>query len=268
MSDRVVLDGELYMCPHVDGELDLGRNVDGEGGQVTRTNWRGYSAYEIAVQQGYSGTEEEWLASLVGPQGPQGIQGIHGPTGPQGVQGETGPSGVYIGSSAPTDPDVNVWVDPEGNDDDVAEVILDTTLSEDTAAAIFNVDNNGKAFRLKAAKIICLLPASLTEALDYITARYKAVRVDGATETLSFPTLRYAIKTRCLLTYEFDGHGGLGFVRGSSASGIGSSSAQNLTMTASWGMNRYISEFQLRQYAASTTLIPAGTRVMILGIRG
>ena len=49
MADRVVLDGELYMSPHVDGELDLGRNVDGEGGQVTRTNWRGYSAYEIAV---------------------------------------------------------------------------------------------------------------------------------------------------------------------------------------------------------------------------
>ena len=117
MADRVVLDGELYMSPHVDGELDLGRNVDGEGGQVTRTNWRGYSAYEIAVQNGYSGSEEEWLASLVGPTGPQGVQGIQGPTGPQGIQGETGPSGVYIGSSAPTDPDVNVWVDPEGEPD-------------------------------------------------------------------------------------------------------------------------------------------------------
>lgn len=93
MSDRVVLDGELYMCPHVDGELDLGRNIDGEGGQVTRTNWRGYSAYEIAVQNGYSGTEEQWLASLVGPQGPQGIQGIQGPTGPQGDKGDTGPQG-------------------------------------------------------------------------------------------------------------------------------------------------------------------------------
>lgn len=33
---------------------------------------RGYSAYEIAVQEGFEGTEEEWLASLVGPPGPQG----------------------------------------------------------------------------------------------------------------------------------------------------------------------------------------------------
>ena len=39
----------------------------------------GLSAYEIAVEQGFVGTEEEWLASLVGPAGPTG------PTGPQGV---------------------------------------------------------------------------------------------------------------------------------------------------------------------------------------
>ena len=31
-----------------------------------------YSAYAIAVKNGFSGTEQEWLASLVGPQGPQG----------------------------------------------------------------------------------------------------------------------------------------------------------------------------------------------------
>ena len=31
-----------------------------------------YSAYGIAVKNGFQGTEEEWLASLVGPAGPQG----------------------------------------------------------------------------------------------------------------------------------------------------------------------------------------------------
>ena len=29
---------------------------------------KGYSAYEVAVQQGFQGTVDEWLASLVGPQ--------------------------------------------------------------------------------------------------------------------------------------------------------------------------------------------------------
>lgn len=37
-------------------------NISANIGQVLR----GYSAYEIAVQNGFEGTEEEWLASLVG----------------------------------------------------------------------------------------------------------------------------------------------------------------------------------------------------------
>lgn len=59
----------------------------------------GYSAYEIAVQEGFVGTEAEWLASLkgdtgaTGPQGPQGVAGPQGEQGPRGVMGETGPTG-------------------------------------------------------------------------------------------------------------------------------------------------------------------------------
>jgi len=43
----------------------------------------GYSAYEIAVQEGFEGTEAEWLASL------QGAQGQTGATGPSGADGTT-----------------------------------------------------------------------------------------------------------------------------------------------------------------------------------
>jgi hypothetical protein len=35
----------------------------------------GKSAYEVAVENGFQGEEEEWLESLVGPVGPQGEQG-------------------------------------------------------------------------------------------------------------------------------------------------------------------------------------------------
>ena len=45
------------------------------------------SAYGIARQNGFEGTEEEWLASLKGDEGPQG------PRGPQGVMGLTGERG-------------------------------------------------------------------------------------------------------------------------------------------------------------------------------
>ena len=50
----------------------------------------GKSAYEIAVEQGFVGTEEEWLESLHGQDGAQG------PQGPQGPQGEPGVSGGML----------------------------------------------------------------------------------------------------------------------------------------------------------------------------
>lgn len=53
----------------------------------------GLSAYQIAVNNGFKGTEQEWLESLQGPAGAQGPQGPQGETGPQGPQGEPGPQG-------------------------------------------------------------------------------------------------------------------------------------------------------------------------------
>ena len=60
---------------------------------------QGKSAYEVAVEDGFIGSVQEWLLSLRGPQGeigPQGLQGLKGeigPIGPQGIQGEIGPQG-------------------------------------------------------------------------------------------------------------------------------------------------------------------------------
>ena len=36
---------------------------------------QGDSAYQVAVEQGFVGTKDEWLASLVGPEGPRGVSG-------------------------------------------------------------------------------------------------------------------------------------------------------------------------------------------------
>lgn len=38
----------------------------------------GKSAYQIAVEEGFSGTEQQWLDSLVGPVGPKGDKGDKG----------------------------------------------------------------------------------------------------------------------------------------------------------------------------------------------
>lgn len=69
---------------------DLNENQVGE---LYVVGTRGYSAYEVAVQNGFEGTVDEWLESLIGPQGPEG---------PEGPQGETGPIGhtpnIRVGS--------------------------------------------------------------------------------------------------------------------------------------------------------------------------
>ena len=56
----------------------------------------GKSSYQIAVDNGFEGSEAEWLESLKGEKGDQGEQGIQGPQGeigPQGEQGIQGPQG-------------------------------------------------------------------------------------------------------------------------------------------------------------------------------
>lgn len=60
----------------------------------------GQSAYALAVQLGYTGSESAWIASLKGAKGDKGDTGAQGPegatgaTGPQGQQGPTGATGA------------------------------------------------------------------------------------------------------------------------------------------------------------------------------
>ena len=70
--------------------------------------------YEIAVDNGFKGTEKEWLESLKGEQGPEG------PMGPQGPKGEDGTS-VKILGSVPTVDDLLVAEDQENGDGFIVE---------------------------------------------------------------------------------------------------------------------------------------------------
>ena len=54
----------------------------------------GKSAYQIALDNGFIGTETAWLESL---------------------KGEAGNSGVYIGEEEPLDINIKVWIKPDGN---------------------------------------------------------------------------------------------------------------------------------------------------------
>lgn len=72
----------------------------------------GQSAYALAVQLGYTGSEAAWIASLkgakgdkgdTGAQGPEGATGATGPQGPQGPTGATGARGA-TGATGPQGP--------------------------------------------------------------------------------------------------------------------------------------------------------------------
>lgn len=77
-----------YIINNFDAVYKLA-NSSGGGSQ----GQQGDSAYQVAVANGFTGTEIEWLASLVGPQGKQGEIGPAGPTGAKGDKGDTGPRG-------------------------------------------------------------------------------------------------------------------------------------------------------------------------------
>ena len=72
----------------------------------------GQSAYALAVQLGYTGSEAAWIASLKGAKGDKGDTGAQGPrgatgaTGPQGPQGPTGATGTRgaTGATGPQGP--------------------------------------------------------------------------------------------------------------------------------------------------------------------
>lgn len=71
----------------------------------------GESAYELALLNGFEGTEEEWLASL---------------------KGEQGNPGIYIGSGDMPE-GYNVQIDPDGDAFELSAIVLDGIAIADTA---------------------------------------------------------------------------------------------------------------------------------------
>lgn len=80
------LEGTLYSGNSLTGTLGIVYGKDGK------------SAYEVAVKNGFNGTETEWLTSLKGE---------------QGERGENGNSGVYVGSGDMPE-GYYVQIDPDG----------------------------------------------------------------------------------------------------------------------------------------------------------
>lgn len=80
---------------------------DGTDGAAGRDGVNGASAYEIAVQHGYSGSETAWLESL---NGADGAKGDTGATGAAGKDGAAGKSAYQIAVASGFDGTEQAWL--------------------------------------------------------------------------------------------------------------------------------------------------------------
>ena len=76
-----------------DNTITVGLPSTGSGVAGPRGE-KGYSAYEVAVKNGYTGTEAEWLATLKGEKGDKGEPGTNGSDGKPGKDGVDGANGT------------------------------------------------------------------------------------------------------------------------------------------------------------------------------
>ena len=85
-------DSEEYVQTAYDFAVEHGYNGTEEewlASLVGENGKDGQSAYELAVEKGFKGTEEEWLTSLIGKDGINGKNGINGKDGVNGKDGKT-----------------------------------------------------------------------------------------------------------------------------------------------------------------------------------
>lgn len=82
-------DGSTPVPPTPDLYAQLLQKLDEKAASLENGK-DGASAYELAVQSGFIGTEEQWLASL---QGEKGDTGEQGPPGEKGEKGDAGADG-------------------------------------------------------------------------------------------------------------------------------------------------------------------------------
>lgn len=113
----------------------------------------GDSAYTVAVNNGFIGTEEQWLESL---------------------KGKDGASGVAVSETEPTDPNVIIWINPNGSPNNivttsemeayVAEAIRRALGGDHDIDIAYTFDNNISG---NASGIITLVALNGDSAGDY-----------------------------------------------------------------------------------------------------
>lgn len=132
LSDAVTGGGSVVYLPGPQGDPGPA-GADGEDGAPGAP---GASAYQVAIAEGFAGTQEEWLASLEGPQGDPG------PAGPQPELGAAGAGAdIALRSTDPTTtdprtPTAHAATHGFGGSDPITAAAIDAEPAGTAAAAM------------------------------------------------------------------------------------------------------------------------------------
>ena len=148
------------------------------------------------------------------------------------------------------------------------ELIADVTVPEDTANFTINTDINGQPFNLRKGAILVDAKATLTGNRDYLSTTAEGMDTTNVRRYVLFPTCTWSSASMSIMYYEFELFGGMlpvtkafvfpGYSRSSNGAMSGALSANAVTG---------LYQISFKQYSASHTLVPAGTRILIYGIR-
>ena len=122
---------------------ELHNGEKGDKGDTGSRGAAGKSAYEIALQNGFTGTEADWLTALKGQKGDTGAKGEPGEKGERGEKGEageTGEKGEKGDTGTPGKDGVNGTDGKDGADGFSPTV---TVTETSTGATITATDKNG-----------------------------------------------------------------------------------------------------------------------------
>lgn len=119
---------------------ELHNGEKGDKGDTGSRGAAGKSAYEIALQNGFTGTEADWLTSLKGQKGDTGAKGEPGEKGERGEKGEAGKTGEKGDTGTPGKDGVNGTDGKDGADGFSPTV---TVTETSTGATITATDKNG-----------------------------------------------------------------------------------------------------------------------------
>lgn len=170
----------------------------GPAGRDGAVGYDGKSAYELAVDNGFEGTEVEWLASLKGETGATGPAGAQGPKGDQGIQGPQGETGATGPAGAQGPAGQNGTTPVKGTDYFTQQDIADIVAQVPATDIKFLVSSgSGSSTGTNSTLLSGLSAADKTYLLDAYNDQLKNTRyfvIQDTTGALFYPLTTYSMR--------------------------------------------------------------------------